>query len=509
MDDGLPEAVNRRARYRDPGRMPYSETFEQLTNPKKASTEKDSSATSSNMGSAARPLSLADALSVINEPRFITMSQAPFSIVHTNKAWCEATGYSFLEVVNKALIDFLRLTGPQGASAHEMELQRLQAALAQGQAASFTLLSHRRDGTPYANHISLELVRGGSHWMGTLSTRQVADGSVPVREDMRMLPPLAPAPPVCYKDMAQANPAKRARRLDKPRLADMLSNSTQPLVLCDKNAPHTILHPNQPWLEMCGYTLEEVQGLTNKLLTGPETDLGHIGDLLRCVRNEETSVQCIVNYKKGGRRFVNQVVTLPVYDEQDELAAFMSMLHEVDEVPTSAQALEGEAPAAQAAPNLNPGHAHLWAGLQLHFERHASTLRDSSAEAARKLLSNHEYILADMTASYPSPSQPGLARVPASVRPYADQALRETCRRLLGAPASPHGTVGRGVLDERLATNHPAHEAQQQAWALVATYLDQRLQTAAHPTGRPQDMSEAAAGEMREVLRQIRSEASA
>ena len=282
MDDGLPEAVNRRARNRDPGRMPFSETFEQLTNPKKASTAKDSSATSSNMGSAARPLSLADALSVINEPRFITMSQAPFSIVHTNKAWCEATGYSFLEVVNKALIDFLRLTGPQGASAHEMELQRLQAALAQGQAASFTLLSHRRDGTPYANHISLELVRGGSHWMGTLSTRQVADGSVPVREDMRMLPPLAPAPPVCYKDMAQANPAKRARRLDKPRLADMLSNSTQPLVLCDKNAPHTILHPNQPWLEMCGYTLEEVQGLTNKLLTGPSEKIPSKGSSFAC-----------------------------------------------------------------------------------------------------------------------------------------------------------------------------------------------------------------------------------
>ena len=78
-------------------------------------------------------------------------------------------------------------------------------------------------------------------------------------------------------------------------------------MLCSKDFPHEITHPNKPWLEMCGYTLEGVEGLTNKVLTGPETDPSCIRDLLECVKRLEPSVQTLVNYKKGGVRFINQV----------------------------------------------------------------------------------------------------------------------------------------------------------------------------------------------------------
>ena len=58
---------------------------------------------------------------------------------------------------------------------------------------------------------------------------------------------------------------------------------------------------------VAGYTMEEVEGLTNKILTGPETDPEKIDALLGCVRRQEPSIQTVVNYKKGGVRFVNQV----------------------------------------------------------------------------------------------------------------------------------------------------------------------------------------------------------
>ncbi|MEC8263854.1 MAG: hypothetical protein VX017_11190, partial [Pseudomonadota bacterium] len=53
--------------------------------------------------------------------------------------------------------------------------------------------------------------------------------------------------------------------------------------------------------------------------------------LLACVRREETASETLVNYKKGGVRFVNQLTVAPLYDENDDLAAFMGMLREVDE----------------------------------------------------------------------------------------------------------------------------------------------------------------------------------
>ena len=75
----------------------------------------------------------------------------------------------------------------------------------------------------------------------------------------------------------------------------MLENTTDPIVLCSKDHPHVITHANQPWLEMCGYDLEEVEGLTNKILTGPETDTDAIADMLQCVRRGEKSIQTLIN----------------------------------------------------------------------------------------------------------------------------------------------------------------------------------------------------------------------
>ena len=88
-----------------------------------------------------------------------------------------------------------------------------------------------------------------------------------------------------------------------------------------------------------------------------------------------------------------------------------------------------------------------------------------------------------------------------SVRPYADQALREIARRLLGP------VVAKGTLDEALPPNHPAKTAQLAAWGQVVRYLERRLQTAPHPSGRAPDVSLPAGAAMRAVLREMAREA--
>ena len=119
-----------------------------------------------------------------------------------------------------------------------------------------------------------------------------------------------------------------------------------------------------------------------------------------------------------------------------------------------------------------------------------------------------------MTSTRRSPSQPDLERVPDAVAGYADQCLREVTRRLLvgdvdgAAAATPAGAV-RGYTVEALDAAHPSRRAQLAAWGQVATYLDRRLQTRPHPTGRPPDMSEAAAAAMRAVLGEIAAAAAA
>ena len=96
--------------------------------------------------------------------------------------------------------------------------------------------------------------------------------------------------------------------------------------------PYNITHVNQPWCDMCGYTQEEVEGLPNSILQGPETDQAILQDLMLSVQRGEPTSATLVNYKKGGQRFVNQVSVTPVYNDDDELEQFMAMLHEVDGV---------------------------------------------------------------------------------------------------------------------------------------------------------------------------------
>jgi len=116
-------------------------------------------------------------------------------------------------------------------------------------------------------------------------------------------------------------------------LADALNNTSDAVVMTQAHHPYAITHVNQQWCEMCGYTLEEVEGLSNKLLQGPETDQALLDDLMSSVRRGEASSATLVNYKKGGERFVNQVKVVPVYNESEEVEQFMAMLTEVDTVP--------------------------------------------------------------------------------------------------------------------------------------------------------------------------------
>jgi len=418
------------------------------------------------------PPSLADSLCITDEAIVITSVAPPYTIIHTNKAWCNVTGYKYNEVAGKSC-SFLQGDGSRGPA-----LEVLHAAIATKQPCKTSVLNYTRDGKPFRNMVNCQLVSGGTHFVATIKGEFVADGSVDALERPQGALERVDRPPVSY---VAEHASKRVKRGSQPLLlADVLANTHDPIVICSKDYPHVITHPNGPWLDMCGYTLEEVEGLTNKILTGPETNSEFISDLLDCVRREETSVQTLVNYKKGGVPFVNQVKTMPVYDEAGELAAYMSLLQEIE------SEMDGTSPLW-----------HLWEPLKQKLQRSGGgSATPAQLEAASLLLQNHEAVLYDATLAGTPLSQPELPRVGVEVRAYADQALREVGRRLLRAE---------GLLNERLGDDHPAFAAQQAAWRATCTFLSSRLQIEPIPSGRAPDMSEAAGAAMREALLEVAS----
>ena len=119
-------------------------------------------------------------------------------------------------------------------------------------------------------------------------------------------------------------------------------------------------------------------------------------------------------------------------------------------------------------------------------------------EAARKLMSNRERILRDVTNAAPR-TQRDLERVAMFDVVHVDQVMREVCRRLLGTRPST------ADLQEAL---DPSAQAQAKVWAKTTKFLDRRLQaTPSDCPGRAADVSDAAAAALRAALREVSAQA--
>jgi PAS domain S-box-containing protein len=321
--------------------------------------------------------SLSEALSVSDDARVVTLATSPFLIVHTNKgastapmhsatrpsarsaaaphrlresrpasplsdaaraAWATLTGYKFTEVANRTSAIL------QGPATESESARQLGRACRSGQRAKVRLTNYRKNGEPFVNALEVFPLRNAAGWVthfcGVLRSAP-APSSLPRRSDWPVAeslpaprPPTAHAAPPLAEAGASCLPRRPKRRRDEVvRLSDALNNTSDAVLLTEPTPPYRITHVNEPWRVMCGYTQEEVEGETNAILHGPDTDTALLRDLMSSVGRGEPTSATIFNYRKDGERFLNQVQVMPVYgDATDEVEQFMAVLHEVDGV---------------------------------------------------------------------------------------------------------------------------------------------------------------------------------
>jgi PAS domain S-box-containing protein len=103
----------------------------------------------------------------------------------------------------------------------------------------------------------------------------------------------------------------------------------------------TITDPRQPddpliWVnpsftKLTGYSLEEVTGRNCRLLQGPNTDRGTIARIADALRRREPITEVLLNYRKDGTAYWNQVSISPVFDGNGELVNFVGVQNDVTE----------------------------------------------------------------------------------------------------------------------------------------------------------------------------------
>jgi PAS domain S-box-containing protein len=104
-----------------------------------------------------------------------------------------------------------------------------------------------------------------------------------------------------------------------------LERTRMPMAITDpRQDDNPIVLANQAFLELCGYSADEVIGRNCRFLQGPGTDRGGVDRLRQAIKNEcEIEVE-LLNYRKDGSSFWNKIFVSPVHDTAGELLYFFA-----------------------------------------------------------------------------------------------------------------------------------------------------------------------------------------
>ena len=90
-----------------------------------------------------------------------------------------------------------------------------------------------------------------------------------------------------------------------------------------KLADNPIVAVNVAFLELTGYSEEEVIGRNCRFLRGPDTENSQTAKLREAIFERRPTLAELINYRKDGSRFRNAVMVAPLYDDDGVVEYFV------------------------------------------------------------------------------------------------------------------------------------------------------------------------------------------
>ncbi len=114
------------------------------------------------------------------------------------------------------------------------------------------------------------------------------------------------------------------------RLAAAISSATTGVLISDARRPdNPAIFVNPAFEEITGYRAEETLGRNCRFLQGPETDDSVIGALRVAVAQRRSFQGLLLNYRKDGTPFWNELTVNPVFDAEGALVNFVGLQNDV------------------------------------------------------------------------------------------------------------------------------------------------------------------------------------
>ncbi|WP_267358578.1 MULTISPECIES: PAS domain S-box protein [unclassified Methylobacterium] len=123
-----------------------------------------------------------------------------------------------------------------------------------------------------------------------------------------------------------------------------------PMIVTDPRQPdNPIIFVNNAFGRLTGYAREEIVGRNCRFLQGPETDRDDVARVREAIAARRGIEVALLNYRKDGTTFWNQLLLAPVRDAAGEVAYFFASQYDVTADVLQLAALRGENAALSAA----------------------------------------------------------------------------------------------------------------------------------------------------------------
>jgi len=126
--------------------------------------------------------------------------------------------------------------------------------------------------------------------------------------------------------------ALRKLAAEKLRLARAVASASDGIVITDPNQPdNPIIYANPAFSRMTGYQSEEIIGRNCRFLQGSGTDKQVIAQIRRGIAEQREVKVTLLNYRKDGQPFWNELKISPVFSEEGDLIYFVGIHTDITE----------------------------------------------------------------------------------------------------------------------------------------------------------------------------------
>lgn len=196
-------------------------------------------------------------------------------------------------------------------------------------------------GTPNIRFYAAEPLRNADgHNIGTLSIidyrpRYLTEAELQAFRDLAVLAAREVHSIEAVRAQAEGEPAEVAFHQvvrEKHQLTVAIDSLMSGVSITDATQPdNPIVFVNPSFTRMTGYSAAEVIGRNCRFMQGPETDPTAVQALREAINSRQPFTQELLNYRKDGTPFWNELTINPVFDAEGRLINFVGLQNDITE----------------------------------------------------------------------------------------------------------------------------------------------------------------------------------